>query len=1126
MVLTPLPITQQWTLHSLQLINWGCFDAYHRVRFAGPGQVTLITGATGSGKSTLLDAHIVLMHDPATALNRASNASRHRSRSDETRNVVSYMRGVTGQTRDVDGEREVMLREGTAWSAIAETWHSNTGGVFTALSMFFAAVTDTSRPSVRRDAWIDDEFDLQWLEPFANGIHLVAPFPPRAMEKAYEGLQVVSSTSALHRKVWSRLGIGDEGDGKSAMRLLYKVQAADAVESVSDLFTKFVLDEPCTYAAAKEAADHFARLKESHDKVRVIEDQTQRLARISQRWSEYQTGQEEVSFFATLAPSSAPQDTPFWKWRRDRECIALEDAEQAATNNYKRALDEHRIEAAHADQLDTQWQILSAAIASNSALTALSTLESQIDTAEDKVTWVSQNREDLQNAVAFTLTVPSSRAGYDKQRTASTLFVHNYPDAKQAAEDHLYSAKQAVWRYADELRTQREQRQHYEGRRDVTDPERDRIRKRYATLIGIDAYQLPFAGELIDMLPEYERWRLSAEKVLGGTATSLLVPEDSLAEFRQVADAEPTAHRIPYLIVRGISQPVKTADPATIAGRLQYRDHPYAGWLSGRIAQSARHLCVDTPDQLGHLPVGHTEAVTINGQTAHRDGGVVGGQTRHRHTIGFSPEKVLATLDNRIAELEQQLLPAEKAATDAKNVLDRLAAQHDAHSRFLEVGWDRIDVDGTETQLKELLDRKKALAADPTAQLLLNQRDQVRRDLAEANKRVDGLQRRVEDVDAARVALADRKDRAWDHLASLDHLPDPDMGRLDRLLAEYRDNPDVAAPTEDDFSDTAWARFVRHLLKRAQAAGETRDTARDHLAQTFEDYLRTYKNTAGVENLTTDPDKSYWDFQTIYDRHTASGVAGAKAEFISYAAEYGGVELTTLSMAYQTERDEIEARLAEVRAALADQPYGPTPTGRVSIEIRDGHVPKEVSKFRGELHAATSGATEVLSYEEALAKFDTFDRLITQITDPKQRDKLLDVRRHIMLEAQHRDSGRLVAFYRDLGAKSGGETQELTMFIIAAAIRYRVGSMDSQTPRFAPVFMDEGLIKADPERTRRAVSVWTHLGFQPIIATIADKHESVSQTATVILSVSKDSNNRSRIDAAVAQEPVIAGTRA
>ena len=154
------------------------------------------------------------------------------------------------------------------------------------------------------------------------------------MEKAYHGLEVVPSTSALHRALWRRLGIGDEGDGMNAMRLLYKVQSADAVESVNDLFTKFVLDTPCTYAAAKEAAEHFARLKDSREKVRVIEDQTQRLSRISGLWGDYESGREEVAFFAGLAPSVSPEDTPFWKWRRDRECIALEAAEQAATREY------------------------------------------------------------------------------------------------------------------------------------------------------------------------------------------------------------------------------------------------------------------------------------------------------------------------------------------------------------------------------------------------------------------------------------------------------------------------------------------------------------------------------------------------------------------------------------------------------------------------------------------------------------------------------------------------------------------------------------------------------------------------------------------------------------------------
>ena len=111
-----------------------------------------------------------------------------------------------------------------------------------------------------------------------------------------------------------------------------------------------------------------------------------------------------------------------------------------------------------------------------------------------------------------------------------------------------------------------------------------------------------------------------------------------------------------------------------------------------------------------------------------------------------------------------------------------------------------------------------------------------------------------------------------------------------------------------------------------------------------------------------------------------------------------------------------------------------------------------------------------------------------------------------------------MSFHRDLGTKSGGESQELTMFIIAAAIRYKVGSLDATTPRFAPVFMDEGLIKADPARTRKAVDVWTRLGFQPIIASTTDKHESISRTASLFLAVSKDPTHRSRIDTSI-EEP-------
>lgn len=1112
MSVTQLPIAQQWTLASIQLVNWGGYDGHMKVDLAGPREVTLITGSTGSGKSTLLDAHIVLMHNPSTALNRASNTNSHRSRSEESRNIVSYMRGVHGQTRDVEGEHAVMLREGTVWSAIAETWHSTDGAVLTALSAFFAVPTDTTRPDVRRDAWIPDEFDLNLLEPFANGVHVARPFPPRVMEKTYPGLQVVPSTAALHRVLWDRLGIGDETAGKNAMALLYKVQAADAVQSVNDLFTKFVLDKPITYAKADEAEGHFTDLRNAWEKIRVIEDQTKRLNPIPGLWADYESGRDELAYFTAVNPSPDQARSPFWKWRWDRESTALEQAEQTAQREHEQAKADQTAAANEAARLEGELQSILSAIAQDDAMSELGGLDVRIESAQGALTRVEQDRDELAQAVGDVLTVPDTRAAFDRQQAASAAFMEGYPTRKKTADDQAEAAKRAQWELANQLKGLREDREHYVGRKDVTDRDRDYVRRRYAELIGLEPHQLPFAGELMDMLPEHEGWRMAAEIVLGGTARSLLVPEAHLGAFRRAGEDELTAFRIPYLVVRNLDVALSKGDPATIGGRLQFREHTYSGWLSQRVSRSARHVCVDSPDDLGDLPAGYKDGVTIQGQTGNRDGGAVGGQKNHKPTIGFTPEAVIARIDAKIKTVEDELVPADKAAEAAQTAVAVLRGQHDAHARFLKVPWDRIAVQETTAALQELLDRRKVLSEDPSVAALAREKEQAKAASAVANKKLGAAETKTEDTEKTWGVLAKRKDEAFNQLMGLDDVPDLHTDWLDDMLTGFRDDPDVPGPVAADFESGPWRKFVRHLASRYEAAAKKRDNARRLLSQTFEDYIREYRDTAGVEDLTTDPDRSYWQFHAILERHRASGVDSAKAEFTEYTAMYGGHELMALALAYENELTNIDARLTEIGNALADQPYGETDTGRVTIRRRDGHVPPVVTQFRKELKDATTGTTAVLTYEQAVAKYERFDNLISQLADPKKRDVLLDVRKHVLLEAQHLEDGKLVKFYRELATTSGGETQELTMFIIAAAIRYKVGSLDAKTPRFAPVFMDEGLIKADPERTQRAVEVWTRLGFQPVIATTTDKHESISRTASVLLTVTKDSSHRSKVD--------------
>jgi len=124
---------------------------------------------------------------------------------------------------------------------------------------------------------------------------------------------------------------------------------------------------------------------------------------------------------------------------------------------------------------------------------------------------------------------------------------------------------------------------------------------------------------------------------------------------------------------------------------------------------------------------------------------------------------------------------------------------------------------------------------------------------------------------------------------------------------------------------------------------------------------------------------------------------------------------------------------------------------------------------------------------------------------------LVDVRRHVRLSAEKIDlDGHHVALYDHIGEKSGGESQELVAFIVGAALRYQLGDAGAARPRYAPVFLDEALIKADARFTGRAVGAWRGLGFQLVIGAPNDKFSALEPHVDLKYVVLKDAAGRSR----------------
>jgi uncharacterized protein YPO0396 len=125
--------------------------------------------------------------------------------------------------------------------------------------------------------------------------------------------------------------------------------------------------------------------------------------------------------------------------------------------------------------------------------------------------------------------------------------------------------------------------------------------------------------------------------------------------------------------------------------------------------------------------------------------------------------------------------------------------------------------------------------------------------------------------------------------------------------------------------------------------------------------------------------------------------------------------------------------------------------------------------------------------------------------------ELVDVRNHVRVSAEriHATTGRHVALYDHIGEKSGGESQELIAFIVGAALRYQLGDAGAERPRYAPVFLDEALIKADAHFTKRAIGAWRGLGFQLIIGAPNDKYSAIEPHVDVEYDILKDTHGRS-----------------
>lgn len=1094
----------QWVARTMAMINWGGFHGHHAFDF--DPKSTLLTGGSGTGKSTIMDAYLALMMSSDIPFNGASNEARGRARSPERRNLLSYLRGQYGATADAEGRTKAQVLRGAhkaTWGAIAVTFASAEGSrFFTALRVYYVPTTATAAEQVTmRMVTVPGQVHLPALEALVE-----SRFKPSEIRNLFTDARTHETYQSFVNALESTLGIGSNGNGEKALRMLVRVQSSAQLPDVDSLFKQTVLDTPKTFEHADDALRAFDVLDDSYELMLREQERAELLAPIREHRATCDNAAAAMAAH-THARFGDPHG-PAALWAAQVRYDALDAASDANAAARTRAAAAH---AAAATALADAKADLAAATAGYNAAGGqqLVALTARIAELGGRVREREGRLDRLAPALETTQTTLDSRTSLEAVPDTAARALAGAETDKAALDDEQLTARVGLGTAQERMAEATRDLDSFRGRAGRIEREDHERRCAVAAAVGLDPADLPFIAELIDIPDSETGWRPAIETVLAGEVRTVVVDQSMKAQFSARIDQMQLRGRIRFVFADPDQHPPAAQSSNTIAGKLVYKDGPWNGWVRTNMAKRAHNAtCVETA---GELTDNGGLMVTRAGQTRNLQRGAHG-TNRGRHVIGFTNEAAVAAAEAELkaatAERDQRLAEVDQVRSKLRD-LERVRA---AWQTLADLDVDDHDVFTTREQLRTAQDERTRLET--------------------SDDRLAALKAKLDTADGVHDQALREEVRLGDELTKLKATHEQLVDQQDEVSRTVDSLEQSGVEVDDDLRtrlETGLARAAHPHDPRAAEQLQALNATLERLYQALNDQVAVHQEAAGrsaaaivgifrqYQQRWNDPNldetlDSYDDFLAILDLIQTSGLAEQRKRWRDEVLKWSGDALVPLNQTMEDAIDDIQDRLDPVNDVLAQLPFGAR-GDRLRMDMRR-LTPVAVSAFRRELKEISGVATAGLSEEQLIARFvslRTFMAKLRTKDDPRapregtDRDRLLDVRRQVEIKAEQvTTTGEHVAYHASLATYSGGETQEVGAFIAGAALRYRLGDDGQRRPRFAPVLIDEAFIKADGEFTRRAVHAWQALGFQLIIGCPTEKFAGVEKAMNRIISVDKD----------------------
>jgi uncharacterized protein YPO0396 len=1094
-------------LDRLEVYNWGTFDKRVWTFHIG-SRNGLLTGDIGSGKSTLVDAvSTLLLPAHRISYNKAAGAET------KERSLRSYVMGFykSERSEETGASRPVALRPAaTSYSVILGVFvNHGYDATVTLAQVFWRRDGDTGQPD--RFFVIADR-DLSVVGDFSEfGTDISAL--RRRLRRA-EGVRIFDAFPEYGRTYRRWLGIESE----QAMELFHQTVAMKSVGNLNDFVRNHMLEPFDADSWTARIVAHFEDLTKAHEAVRRAEDQ---LAMLGPLLADCDSHDEITKEITALTG----QRSALRYYFADRKAGLLAERIKKAAARREQLLQKRDDLGRLLDELRSEKTRLELERAGHGGdrLSQLETLITELAGARDR-------RREKADRFGRLLT----EAGMEPVESAEQFAARRgeITDAESAAETERNDRTNALNEIAvTEAELRNETKELNEEltslkSRDSSIPRRHLDMRQWLSVeLGLDAAELPFAGELIRIRPEEKAWEGAAERLLHSFALSLLVPEVHYAAVSDWINDHHLGGRLVYFRVPRKAAPHRPdADDAVapLATKLEIKDTEFYPWLERELAVRAAHSCVATMAEFRRA----ARAITKAGQIKDRGGRHVKDDTRRlddrgTYVLGWTnKDKIDALLDRAQAlNHRQQRVTAEKLRLT--RALDEAIKRGQHIAALIGIdAYDEIDWQATVNRIAALEAEKRQLEESSKELERLTRRltevgDQItvrESEQAQVQEQVGGTQRQLADARAAldaaeRIVGEPACAGALDHFAAI----------AERLTAPPR------TPEECDHAERGAERELTDLKDR-------RADRQRRLDNKIVSGMGRFRAAYPVETNELDDSVAAADgYRDLHRRLVEDDLPRFQQRFKDYLNTNTVRDIAMFQSELNKQRDLIRDRIATINESLVGIDYN---HGRYIRLEAQNTINNEIREFIAELRSCTdsvvTGDDDSDAYSEQ--KFVQVSRIIERFkgreghtdADRKWTRQVTDVRNWFTFSASERwrEGDEEYENYTDSGGKSGGQKEKLAYTILAASLAYQFklewGAARSKTFRFAVI--DEAFGRGSDESTRYALQLFRRLGLQLLIVTPLQKIHVIEPHVHSVGYVDNQTGSHSRLQTLTIEE--------